>query len=199
MRYIYPSLSIDCFECNPTKVDFMKLVNAVLKERHLKKFLWYIRLVRSFNKQPDCIDLDEAYNIFACQLIQESITIDSVTFKFHINATLANELAKQYNPVDVSMRSFVTRDEERGGTLYEPPDKTPTYEHRISSIPIVAIPHFQPQYPLWVVDGNHRITAKKGADFDTVSMVALPINDVWQLFATDFERLLWLFLTKYYT
>lgn len=194
MTYCYPN--DHPFESAPTKKDLADLSNLLCSGR-MSAYIWFCKLTKAYKNTPEQIDIVREFGGNINSYIYEQLTLADASYRIHVNVEKANRIAVQKTAEIIPLTYFGDGLSLDGKSIRYTPTCGVNDYHISSQEPIIVVPYFLSSIPYWVIDGNHRITAKIAADIDTVTAVVLRRDEVPPLLATKFERELYLLLTEF--
>ena len=179
-------------------------MNAFLKEIDRNKSIfshlnindyiekWKKALYNCYNSEADSI-----VNLNTGKYYYESIFIGDRELRFHFDINKAIDYSRTLKKQLIPMKHFADKvtDLNSHTIKYSPPsDLTNKYDYCSCNEPIILVDFMCNNFFYLVIDGNHRIEARRQKKVENINAVLIPPTQTVTLFKSRFEIALYIFL-----
>lgn len=197
MKYLYSK--IDEFNCDININDLLQVIDQN-KERFNNSIVddfmdnWKKAFYNCYSKEVDNIYYLKSSNYF-----RESIFINEHEMRLHFDIDKAKKLSLLYQSYPLPSCEFeefsmknINFDASIKFTI--PNELNFSYNYCECQEPVLIVPFCHGGFFYLVIDGNHRIAARKKFNFEYIDGIILNIQDAVSILSSNFEVATYLFL-----
>lgn len=197
MKYLYSKT--DAFNCDININDLLQVIEQN-KERFNSSIIndfmnnWKKAFYTCY-----CEELDNIYYLKSSNYFRESIFINECELRLHFDINKAKKFSLTYQAYPLPICEFgecsmenINLDESIKFTI--PNELNCKYNYCECQEPVLIVPFCHGGFYYLVIDGNHRIAARKNLNFEYIDGIILNIQDAVNILSSNFEVAIYLFL-----
>lgn len=150
---------------------------------------WISAFINSFNREKSKI-----FNFTHNRYYYTSIYISGQELRIHFNIDKALALIHEYPLQRISLNIFSCSNCHEASIKYTEYTTNNKYRYDLCEIPVIIVQYTLDGFRYLLIDGNHRVTAKKQTNQHSVTGIVLTFEDSVSLIQSEFERALYTFL-----
>lgn len=195
MKYVYSQN--DKFICNINIYDLIQIVDSNKKIYNVSGIDTYIENWKKALYNCFQYEKNQTHYFKNSHYFWESIFINGTEIRLHFNIDKAQKISLSYKSQEIPLEAFSEYfDNFSEATIkFSNPDTTKySYDYSICQEPIFLVNFCHGGSIYLVIDGNHRVSARKKAKIDYINGILFTPQDSLKLLSSEFEIAIYLFL-----
>lgn len=149
---------------------------------------WISAFFNSFNREKSKI-----FNFTQNRYYYTTIYVSGYELRIHFNIDKALALLNEYPLQRIPLCLFSNNSRQEAPIKYTEYTSNHKYRYDLCDIPVIIVQYVLDGFRYLLIDGNHRVTAKKLTNQYSVTGIVLTFEDSVSLIQSEFERALYTF------
>lgn len=174
MKYIYSETEF--FNCN---ISIDDLINNIDSNKSRYDGDWVVSFIEKWKRAVfNCYqqERNQTYNLKNMDFFKESVIVNNKEFRFHFDIFKAKKYTLQLQRQQIPLDAFAEKFDESSTAVIKytaPKLISGMYDYKLCQDPIITVNFFNQGLFYLVIDGNHRVTARKEANISNIDCFLL--------------------------